>query len=453
MRKILFISSEAIGIFIAKRLSDRGNEVYYFCKSKEQESVGNGLKNIIKIKAPTFKLKENDKNPKKSEELYYKTLIFYLKPYLKKCDFTFFDDSGMGSLADMITSQGYKVVGSSSFMDELEIDRVLAFDIMKKYTSIKIPEYKEFNSIKKGIAFLEGEYGDKYVFKLFSDNGDKSLTYMSIDDENESLIEFMKTMENDKEEYVLQKIIPGEFVELSSEGWFNGNQFVDGAWNHTYEKKRLMDGDIGPQTGSAGSVIWSCDADRIIRTALLPLTPILKKNKYCGPIDINLIIQGDEAWFLEFTPRCGYAGIDCVLSLILDDPGEFLYKLSTGNSQEVSMSQDYAVAIGLTTLPMDGDPKDEKLWQGMKILNIPAKMEPYTYLQCCYWDQEGNPRATGTGGSVGTIVGTGETVEKAVSSAYEIIDKIKFTKDLLYRSDIGSDFKEKYEDLEEAGWL
>lgn len=453
MKKILFISNEAIGFSVAKHLADKGNDVCYYCRSDEQKSVGTGLKNPVRVNAPTFKPKENDKNPKKTEEAFFKTLMAYLRPYLKGCDFTFFDDSGMGKLADIIMAQGYKVVGSSSFMDELEVNRVMAYDIMKKYTSIKIPDYEQFDSIKKGIAFLEKEYGDRYVFKLFDDGGEKSLTYMSIDDDNESLIEYMQTIEEDKHKFVLQKIIPGKFEEISSEGWFDGNRFVDGAFNHTMEKKRLMDHDTGPQTGCSGSIVWECDPNKIIRTALIPLTPYLKANKYVGPIDVNLIIQDEEAYFLEFTSRCGYHAIEQFFMLLQDDPGEFLYNLAYGIKQTVNLSSEYALAVALSTYPLEGDPEDQNLWEGVKLLDISEKQEPYFFLQCSYWDEKGVARATGTGGSVGAVVSTGETIEKAKSKVYDLIEKCAWTKDLMFRHDIGDKVNDQIEELEEAGWL
>lgn len=441
---VLFISSEYIGYFIAKRLADRGHKVFFYSKSEEQKKVGDGLSNPEKLKIPTFK-------QIKDKEI--SILMRYLTPYLKKTEFVFFDDSGMGKLADRIRSAGYKVVGASEFMDKIEIDRVYAYEIMEKYTSVKVSPYQMFTSIKKGIEFLENEdEGIKYVFKLFDDGGEKSLTYMSIDAENESLIEFMQTIENDKEKFILQQQVNGG-VEISTEGWFNGKNFVDGAWNHTFEKKRLMNDDMGAQTGCSGSVIFACDVDRIVRTALLPLAPLLRKFNYTGPIDVNLIITGEIAWFLEFCGRCGYSGIDCFLALIQDDPGEFLYNVATGKSEEVNLSKDYSLALGLSTYPLEGDPEDQQLWAGVRVLNIPDKMEPYFYLQCHYWDDKGVARATGSGGSVGTVVSTGETIEKAKSSSYNMIDKCKWTKDLMYRTDIGDDVKEKIEELENGGWL
>lgn len=443
--KILWISKDGDGYSVSKFLADRGHDVDIWIWNNGCKDVGKGLDNPKPIQ---HSIPDEDKegNHLKFEKIAPQA-IKLLMPYVKKSDFIVFDMVGMGMMADYF-HKFKPVLGGSMFADKIEEDREFAYKLMQKSTKCKVSEYHTFDSIKEGIKFLKTIKDDSlYVFKPFDDFNDKGLTYLA-KDTNESLIEMMKTIDTDKFKYLLQKQVQG--VEISTEGYFNGQRFV-GAWNHTMERKRLCNGDIGPNTGSQGAVVWGCDADRLVRTTLLPLAPTLQRMGYCGPIDANVIVKGEEAYFLEFCGRMGYHGIELVLSLLEEDPGKFLYKIAKGMKFEPRISSDYAMAVRLSTIPLEGDPEDDKIWKDVKVLNIPKYLKPYLWLNYCYYDEKGDARMCGNDGMVGCTVVTAPTIEQCRALSYDIIEECKWTNDLIYRTDIGEDVKDKIKQLSE--WL
>lgn len=443
---MLFCSKDSDGYCVAKYLADKGNEVYFWVWNNSCQEVGAGLDNpkLIKHSIPD---EDKEGNHLKFEKVMLQAIRLLL-PYLKKVDFVVFDMVGMGVMADFFRKKGAYVTGASAFADKIEEDREFAYKLIQKYTKCKVSDYKTFDSIKEGIKFLEGIKDDSlYVFKPFDDCNDKGLTYLA-KDTNESLIEMMKTIDTDKFKYLLQKQVKG--IEISTEGYFNGKRFV-GAWNHTMERKRLCDGDIGPNTGSQGAVVWSCDADRLVRTTLLPLASTLQRMGYNGPIDANVIISGEDAYFLEFCGRFGYHGIELVLSLLENDPAKFLYNIASGKTFVPKLSDDFAMAVRLSTLPLEGDPEDERVWAGVKVLDIPKYLKPYFWLNYCYWDDKGNPRMCGTDGMIGATVVTAPTVNQCRAISYDIIKECLWSNDVIYRSDIGAEVSEKIKQLSE--WL
>ena len=119
----------------------------------------------------------------------------------------------------------------------------------------------------------------------------------------------------DKLDFVLQKVVEG--VEISTEGWFDGERFVH--FNHTIEDKRLMNSNLGPAIGSQSNTVWiKQDPHGLLVSELGRLVPLLKKAAYIGPIDANCVISETDRrpYFLEWTCRQGYDALYSLLSLL-----------------------------------------------------------------------------------------------------------------------------------------
>jgi len=132
-----------------------------------------------------------------------------------------FDMSGNGKMADSLRESGKKVIGSSSFCDELEEDRKKGFKLMES-CGFDVPEYREFNSFDDAIEFLKDQ-DDTFVFKASGKNIPCKYSY--VPDDNSELIPYMNFLKEElKDEkdisIVLQRKIVGATV--STEGWFNG---------------------------------------------------------------------------------------------------------------------------------------------------------------------------------------------------------------------------------------
>ncbi len=90
-----------------------------------------------------------------------------------------------------------------------------------------------------------------------------------------------------------------------------------------------MEGDKGPNTGCMGNVVFTTEGNRLTEQALMPLSPLLKKVGYVGPIDVNCILTATDAYFLEFTTRFGYDAIQTFSELLKIPLFDFLFTAAT----------------------------------------------------------------------------------------------------------------------------
>src|SRR5208283_4900836 len=99
-----------------------------------------------------------------------------------------------------------------------------------------------------------------------------------------------------------------------------------------FERKQLMDGNLGPSGGCTGNIVWACDGEcPICKGGIRKLEGFLRVSNYKGMIDLNAIISEDKLYGLEFTPRFGYdASPTLFWGLLSMDLSELLYRVAKG---------------------------------------------------------------------------------------------------------------------------
>jgi phosphoribosylamine-glycine ligase len=240
-------------------------------------------------------------------------------------DIVVFDGVGQGEEAARLAQSGYAVIGSSLLADELELDRAGA---MKQFVElgIAIPETHECANVSEAIEVVQKQQG-KWVFKP-SGNQDCATTYVAKDelDMVEMLVHFQSTLGDDIE-CIMQRKLDG--VCVSTEGWWNGEEWIDGAFNSTIEAKDLLVGNVGPKTGCEWCVVWPYEAMPELAMQLhAKIEGLLQTDTYIGPWDFNCIITPDGVpYLLEATPRFGYDAIEAYASLFNRPVGEMLVAL------------------------------------------------------------------------------------------------------------------------------
>jgi len=225
---------------------------------------------------------------------------------LEKYDFDFivFDSTGMGRTADSLRKRGYPVFSGGVFNDKLEFDRSYGLKIMQDY-GILIPDTYKFKTIDAAMSFVK-QNPDRYVVKIMGENASSFTSYTSkAPDDMLDMLEHFKDerLIDVTEGLILQKFIEG--FEISTEIWLANGRYIPGFDNYTIEEKKFLVGNLGPTIGSAGSVVWFSPHETILTHNVKKLLPLLEKQKYSGPIDLNTIVgDDDKIYALEFTPRC-----------------------------------------------------------------------------------------------------------------------------------------------------
>lgn len=356
------------------------------------------------------------------------------------------DNTAYLDLLEPYRRMGYPIYGTNKASTEWETDRAAGQAIMKKAGMAIIPG-KEFNDHDAAIAHVLKE-GRAFVSKP-SGEADKAQTYVS-DSAADLVYMLRRWQENPKyvaaakaDGFILQEKKTG--CEMGAGGWFGPNGWAS-YWEESFEYKKLMDGDLGVNTGEQGTLIRFVRQSKLADQVLKPLAKALKAVEYVGCVNVNCIIDDKgQPWPLEFTMRDGWPATHNHASLHLGDPAQWMLDLINGkDTREVQLDTcsisvvmsipDYPYSH-LTSkevcgIPIYGatDREHVHLSEVMLGEEVPVQVGDKVVEMPCY---------VTAGDYVLVVTGTGETITGARRSAYAAVDKIKIPNSPSYRLDIG----------------
>lgn len=414
-----FISESSDGFGLALRCQDEGNDVRMWVRSKDASEVGDGmipkvgdLEDLIKDAEP-----DND--------------VFV------------FDVTGNGVIADKLRADGFGVVGGSTDADMLERDRAFGLQVMAN-AGIKSPPTHSFTSFEEGIAFAQNSE-ERLVYKPSKHLGDESPSLVASSSEElvETLTRIQKESGITDPEFELQEFIEG--AELSTECWFDGNNFIEPLWNHTFERKQLMNDNLGPSGGCTGNVVWSC-GDCMVCRSVRGLAAHLHSCSFVGPIDVNVIAAAGKIYGLEFTPRFGYDATPTLAFEVLD--GELSHLLHDVAKQQYGDSspklhERFGGAVRITIPPWPSEKYHAA--SGVPINEMPEDRK-HTYFYNVK-ETDGKLQSAGAWGILMLFTGHGDSVTRAMSQPYRLARDVKIP-DKQFRTDLINEFKEDFEKLE-----
>jgi phosphoribosylamine--glycine ligase len=416
--KISVLSQLAESTDLALKLQDEGNEVIFHTLTEGESMVGVGL-------LPIRKTLEDSLN----------------------ADLIINDDVFLGSISDKLRRLGKPVVGGSTVTDRLENDREFGNKIMQA-CQIRVPRSETFRDFNLGKEFVASHPNKRYVFKPHGQK-DREFTYVAqgTEDMVAMMEHFASKWQGEEVIFELQEFVNG--IEMAVGGWFNGSKFCKPILPN-FECKRLMNGDIGPNTGEMGTVMAYRTHSRLYQETLAKAETFLKTTGYRGFIDIACIVTKDDAYGLEWTSRFGYPTIQ-----IQDEVHkkgswtDFLYKLAEGNTDEVPTdTTKWDVGIAYCALPWPlHDPSDK--FQGTPVF-MPKDMS-HIHLRDCWLDGK-QYRQTGLMGYICICTGSDINLKIAKDKAYKKIRSV-YVPGGFYRTDIADIVLENLPALKSWNWI
>jgi len=285
--------------------------------------------------------------------------------YSFRPDFCIFDMTGEGTLADEFREARIPVIGSCEFCDFLELNRFYGEKIIKSLGfntpgSVYIQEYSE------AIRFIKSrkDQDERWVIK-FNDNQGNFSSYVSTDcsDMLEELEHFNEANRVDfTRGAIIQEFIEG--IEVSCEGWFDGDNWVEDGFNYTMEEKKFLTGNLGPSTGCEGNLVWKAKSNEKIPKQFSRLSPLLRRFSYVGPFDVNNIIATENHkykgfpeiikginYVLEPTPRFGYDAIYTLLEGYKGLISNLFAGLITQSLTSIDISTDALMGLRVSIPP------------------------------------------------------------------------------------------------------
>lgn len=410
MASILILSKQGDGVPIALRLASERHKVDIFIKEPKYRKSLSGYDNPMVV----TKVGEAD------------------------YDLILSDMVGLGAACDKLKEKGRLVLGGGKINDRLELDRAYGIKVVEKLTKLKVPASKEIKS--KGELLTEIQRSTVPLVVKPLNNSPVYLTLIGVDNRNKSLLSIAKEWGDELVPCILQEKIDG--FEISTEGWFDGERFVK-PFNHTLEKKRLMEGDKGPQTGCMGNTVWLTNGDALTEMALIPLELFLARANYCGPIDVNCILNSDGVYFLEFTTRFGYDAIQALAELLKIGLYDFFYKVVTRQGDFIER-EEYINAIAIAvrmSIPPYPNSEDVDEWDGIQVLDIEAPARRHLWLSDVKKINSKEVLA-GLDGVIGCATASGDTIRECKRRVYRTVNSVVINPDVQYRNDIGSRFEE-----------
>jgi len=408
-KKFLFVSIEGLIGDLAYQIRKEGNEVRYYIYDKTERDVCDGF-------------------VEKCDEW---------RSHIDWADVVIFDDVEFGSAADDLRKKGKPVVGGSVYTDKLEDDRRFGQDELSSAGVTVLPHW-DFTDFDAAIDFVQKNPG-RYVLKPNgSAQNEKELLFIGKEDDGADILNvlthYKRSWSKKLNSFQLQKFAQG--VEVAVGAFFNGREFC-GPVNVNFEHKRMFAGDLGPNTGEMGTLMFWQPQSRIFSETLFKMKDKLAACGYVGYIDINCIANAKGIYPLEFTSRFGYPTISIQIEGVSSHWGDFFFHLARGEPAELRTKKGFqiGVVVAVPPFPFRDFQAFRRYSEDATIIFKKPSLEGIHLGDVKQVD--GDWRLAGQSGYALIVTGSGLTVEDAQKQVYKRVENILIP-NMFYRTDIGN---------------
>lgn len=428
--KILMIDVYGTGVDFCVRSQAAGHDVKHYLSPGKRPNIGAGLTNRVKN----------------------------WRQWMRWADLIMCTASAKyGWEMEDYYAKGYPIFGANKAAAAWELDRCVGQQVLEDH-GIKVLPYTRFSSYDDAIAHIKSSNGE-FACKPIGD-ADRALSYVGKGPDD--LVAMMKRAQkvygSAKQDFILQDKMKG--VEFAVGGWFGPHGFND-VWEENFEHKKLFANDIGMNTGEMGTAMKYVERSKLAEMVLAPLEQTLKAIKFCGNIDVSVMIDDKGIpWPLEFTMRCGWPAFYLNQHLHKGDPATWIYDLVHGkDSLKVSYDHCIGVCIVGPSFPhchipheeTDGIPLfgiDHKNWKNVHLVEVMAK--EHEVFENGKWESRDLFCTAGEWPLV--VVGTGPSVSAAKEDAYRVVGQLEIPNSPAYRHDIGDRCEGHIKELKGAGF-
>ncbi len=353
---------------------------------------------------------------------------------LQKMGFVFIgpEDSLVDGLADSLREASILVVGPSKQAAQLEGSKIFAKEFMQK-AAVPTAEAIVVDSVTSALEAAK-KHTAPYVLKADGLAAGKGVFICKTLTDLEAAAKKIfvdKALGKAGEKALLERNLKGS--ELSFLVLTNGSEFQ--ALPLAQDHKRLLNKNIGPNTGGMGSIapieIPPNLYQKIIKQIVEPSILQMKKENflYRGVLFLGLMIVDNEPYLLEYNVRLGDPETQVILPLLKSDLGQIFHNLAQGVLQKIALNNLHAICIVNASKGYPDTPlKDIPIF-------IPKIDDQHSYILHAGTKQL-NDKILTAGGRVLNVVATASSAKAAKGKALELNSKIKFD-GRQFRTDIG----------------
>ena len=339
-------------------------------------------------------------------------------------------------IVDLFRSKHLNVFGPTQKAAQLESSKDFAKDFMYRH-NIPTAKYKTFKMPNDAHRYID-EQGAPIVIKADGLASGKGVIVAMTEKEAHDAIDFM--LVDNKFGDAGAKVVIEEFLEGEEASFMvicDGKTILPLATSQDH--KRLLDADLGPNTGGMGAyspapVVTEEIYSKVMKEIICPAIDGMAKDgiPFTGFLYAGLMItkKGDIKT-LEYNCRMGDPETQPILMRIKSDLFEVLYKASLGQLDSTEIEWDKRTALAVV-LASAGYPEAPKLNDE---IHIEDHLIPDSYIFHAGTVYKDNKLLT-SGGRVLAVTALGDSVKEAQSRVYEAINTVKFD-GAQYRKDIG----------------
>lgn len=339
-------------------------------------------------------------------------------------------------LADELHSAGVPVFGPSRPASQIEASKAFAKEFMARHD---IPTAR-FAVFEKYASAAEHLQSADYPLVIKASGLAAGKGVILPQDEGEALqalkaIFLEHQFGTAGDQVVLEERLAGEEVSLLAFSDGHAVQLMPPAQDH----KRLLEGDLGPNTGGMGSYAPTpfCPpqlASELSQTVIQPVIDGLRQegHPYVGVLYAGLMLTTQGARVLEYNCRFGDPETQAILPLLESDLLDIAEACVAGRLAQAEMHWKDAAAA-CVVLASQGYPGSYP--KGRLIAGLDREPEDAVVFHAGTQLQDG--QVLTAGGRVLGVTGWGEDLSRALDAAYWAVDRISF-EGMHYRKDIGS---------------
>ncbi len=341
-------------------------------------------------------------------------------------------------IVDIFKSRGLTIFGPSKLASRLEGSKIFMKNFLKKY-NIPTANFVESSKFEVLSDFID-RAKPPIVVKADGLCGGKGVIIAKDADEAKEAVKDMlsgKSFGDAGRSVIVEEFLDG--YELSLFAICDGLDYklLPAAQDH----KRLLDNDLGPNTGGMGAyaptpliddALYSEIKKRVIEPTLKGM--VKEGTPYEGVLFMGLMIVNGEVKVLEYNVRFGDPECEVLMPLIKSSVYDLFYMCATKNLKdlEIEISDRYAVGVVFASkdYPYKSSTPSEIIVDDIVI----DELKSDAHISFAGVTKE-DGKLFATGGRVLLSIGVGDSIKEARDRAYLMAGQIHFM-GKQYRKDI-----------------
>ncbi len=345
-------------------------------------------------------------------------------------------------VVDEFRNHGLRIFGPTQAAAQLESSKAFSKAFMLRH-GIPTAEYQSFEDAALAHAYVDAQ-GAPIVVKADGLAAGKGVVVaMDIQEAHAAIDHMLAKDAGVQHNHGVARVVIEEFLEGEEASFMVVAQGLTAVTLATsQDHKRLLDADMGPNTGGMGAyspapVVTPEIHAKVMREVIHPTLKGMQQDgiPYTGFLYAGLMIDSaGKVKVLEFNCRMGDPETQPIMMRLKSDLLELLWAATDADTQQlenIELQWDRRCALGVVMAAANYPSTPEV---GQEIHGLPSDSEEAMVFHAGTVFQDG--KVLTSGGRVLCVTALGDTVKQAQHHAYALADKLHF-KGMQMRRDIG----------------